>query len=260
MQTTTDFFTWFFSGLNGLGGWCLFFLLALAAIIFVLYDTSRRRLAATGWKMGVILITLLLLPVIIFRFSGIDTQASLLQFKELFFYLGLLGGILPPVLAVGYFVTFRGLVGCPQGHIYEASLGQCPECARAARPIVQQVQMAPVPQSIPVLSPKPIQMPAQPVKPKVAAWLVARDGHSYQLSQGETTIGRHSTNDIQLAGDETLSRQHAKILEQNGHFRLYDLGAANGTFVNGQRLREPRILDHGDEIRFGDSTTLNFKC
>jgi hypothetical protein len=260
MQTTTDFFNWFYAGLNGLGGWFLFLLLAAAAIIFVLYDVSRRRLVATGWKMGVVLLAVLLLPAIIYRFASTDTKQSLDQFREVIFYLGLLGGILPPVLAAGYYVTFRGIITCEKGHQYDASLGECPECSRNAVPAplayIPQVQYQPRPPSVAPI-PQPSDSGQLPPKPTVSAWLVG-SGHNYQLCRGETTIGRHSRNDIQISGDDTIGRDHAKITESNGHFRLIDLGSQNGTFVNGRRLREPLLLDTGDEIRFGTNTTLHF--
>jgi hypothetical protein len=262
MQTTTDFFNWFFSGLNGLGGWFLFLLLAVTAIIFVLYDVSRRRLAATGWKMGIVLLAFLLLPAIIYRFSGVDTQRSLDQFKEVIFYLGLLGGILPPVLAAGYYVTFRGMATCERGHQYDTSLGGCPECMRIDEEIRLRKQpvvpIGPVGGSAPVNRIPPTAIgPTQPPRRTAPAWLVG-SGHNFQLCQGETSIGRHSKNDIQISGDDTVGREHAKITESNGHFRLIDLGSQNGTFVNGRRLREPQLLDNGDEIRFGTGTILRF--
>jgi hypothetical protein len=265
MNTTTDFFNWFYSGLSGLGGWFIFFLLAAIAIIVILYDSSRRHLPATGWKMGVILVSCLLIPAIIYRFSSLDTRLSIAQFAEGIFYLGLLGGVIPPVLAAGYFVTFRGQVVCPRGHVYDGeSLKACPECARidaANRPVVVQAfqqNFPPAqPAQVPVQQqPQPPQY-VKPAKPKSNAWLVG-SGHNYQLCRGETTLGRTSANDIQLTGDETVSRQHAKITEANGHYRLYDLGSANGTFVNGHRVREPMMLEHGDDVRLGDSLTLKF--
>jgi hypothetical protein len=259
MTTTDEFFNWFFTGLNGLGGWFLFLILALAAVVWLLYDTQKRHLSAFGWKMGVILLTCLIVPAMIWRFASADTQLSLAQFMEAIFYLGLLGGVLPPVLAGGYFVTFRGMMGCPQGHVFEAVLGKCPECAALERPISMPM---PVPEPQPVWMPspapnQPVEPPA-PVKPKTQAWLVSSDGRSYQLNCGETTIGRQSSNDIYLSGDNSVHRQHAKIIEQNGHFRLLDLGGSNNTRLNKRVLRQPALLEPDDEIQFGDNTTVRF--
>jgi len=192
------------------------------------------------------------------RFTVDDPSDTLAPFAEPIFYLGLLGGVLPPVIAAGYFVTFQGLVGCPHGHIYEIALGECPECARLATPPPAPPMPAYTPPVVQPMGSVPSGTPPQPPKPKAQAWLIASDGHSYQLNQGETTIGRSPTNDIQLSGDTTVSRQHVKILEQNNHFRLIDLGGKNHTRVNGHIVRQPVLLEHNDEIQLGDNTHLRF--
>jgi hypothetical protein len=256
MTATDTFFDWFYNGMGGLGGWFLFMIIALAAVIFVIYDSSSRRLPSIGWRLGVILTTALLIPAIVYRFSGIETQASIENFKEGIFYLGLLGGVIPPVLAIGYFVTFRGLVGCVQGHVHDRSLDRCPECARLQpQPVIPSY---PPPQPPP---PRPARPPAGPppaTKPKAHAWLVAEDGHSYQLFLGETTLGRSSQSDIRITDDKMLGRQHAKIMEDNNHFRILDLGSKNGTRVNGRLVREPVMLEPDDQIQLGDNTRLRF--
>jgi pSer/pThr/pTyr-binding forkhead associated (FHA) protein len=47
-------------------------------------------------------------------------------------------------------------------------------------------------------------------------------------------------------------------MEQNGRFRLLDLGAKNFTRVNSHIVREPILLEPDDEIQFGDQTILRF--
>lgn len=261
MTATNAFFIWFFTGLDGLGGWFIFFLMGFIAFIVVWYDSQRRRLPAIGWRMGVLLTAALILPAMFYRFANPTTQESLQQFTEVIFYLGLLGGVLPPVLAIGYFVTFQGLVGCPQGHVYEAKLGECPICARQRMAALQAVVPAqtappPPPASYPQQTAAPVA-PPPPSKPKAAAWLVGNEGRTYQLYIHETTIGRSSRNDIVLS-DSTVSKQHAKIVERNGHFWLYDLGSTNGTRLNGHLLRQPTMLEPDDTIQFGDRVVLRF--
>jgi hypothetical protein len=277
MTTTNDFFLWFLYGLGpdkntpGIGGWLIFLLLAFVAVIWLLYDSGSRRLPAIGWRMGVIFTTLLLLPVIIYRFTTdyhifVDPTfidpSPLAPYREPVFYLGVLGGLLPVILAIGYFVTYQGLTGCPRGlHApYETVLGQCPECARLDNPVPpvsvrmsNQGSFAPGPRAADVgMAPLP------PSKRKVQAWLATSSGKNYQLCEHETTIGRHSSNDIYLMGDTTVSRQHAKIVEQNGRFKLFDLGSKSQTRVNGRIVREPVLLEANDEIKFGDNTVVRF--
>jgi len=68
-----------------------------------------------------------------------------------------------------------------------------------------------------------------------------------------TIIGRASECDISLAAAH-LSRRHAQIQIIEGGLLVKDLGSANGTFINGQRVNEGRAKK-GDEIRFD---TLSF--
>jgi hypothetical protein len=260
MTATNQFFFWFLYGLGGLGGWFLFFLVALIAIVWMIYDVQQRRLKATGWMMAAILSGLLIVPAILYRFTINpalpDPANPLVSYVEAIFYLGLIAGIAPLVIAVGYYVTFQGLVGCPQGHVYDAGLRQCPECARLAPPPVVNI---PAPVAMPVAAGPsyPAAAPA-PIKPKTQAWLVNNAGKSFQLNAGETTVGRSPQNDIQISGDTTVGRQHAKIVEQNGHFKLIDLGTKNYTHLNGQILRQPTMLEPDDEICFGDNSVLRF--
>lgn len=68
-----------------------------------------------------------------------------------------------------------------------------------------------------------------------------------------TIIGRASECDISLAAAH-LSRRHAQIQVVEGGLLVKDLGSANGTFINGQRVTDGRAKK-GDEIRFD---TLSF--
>lgn len=71
----------------------------------------------------------------------------------------------------------------------------------------------------------------------------------FVLVEGATaTIGRSSTNDIQIA-ERHVSRQHAVIAFRDGVFMASDLSSANGTFVNDRQINEPVPLVHGDQIR-----------
>jgi len=257
MSATNAFFIWFFTGLKGLGGWLIFLFLAFAAVIWIFYDSSKRNLPVLGWRLGASLLALLLLPVIIYRFSSVETRLSLDPFIEAIFYLGLLGGILPAVLAIGYYVTYKGLLGCKNGHVYEAVLGQCPECAAVNQPFIPQPPVGGIgPRYQP--GPGPEFQEPRHVKPKATAWLVDQSGRSYQLCQGETTIGRHPSNDVQFSGISSVSRMHAKIQEKNGRFYHTDLASASGTKVNGKFIHQMTLLEPNDEVRFSDQVVVTF--
>jgi pSer/pThr/pTyr-binding forkhead associated (FHA) protein len=72
----------------------------------------------------------------------------------------------------------------------------------------------------------------------------------------ELVIGRRAEGEGRLSDDVELSRRHARVIRgADGRLTIEDLGSANGTFVNGQRVDEPRVLRLGDSIKVG-STTL----
>ena len=62
-------------------------------------------------------------------------------------------------------------------------------------------------------------------------------------------VGRESRN-LPLT-DNTVSRRHAELKPEDGEWQLFDLGSANGTYINGQRVYNPYKLKVGDQIRVG---------
>ncbi len=96
------------------------------------------------------------------------------------------------------------------------------------------------------------------------AWLVVNEeGQSPRIIEMATSlvrIGRRASNDLVLA-DYGASREHSRIEQDGDAWRLIDLGAANGTFLNGQRLEanSPEQLQAGDEIRIGRATIHFFE-
>lgn len=51
--------------------------------------------------------------------------------------------------------------------------------------------------------------------------------------------------------DGSVSRRHARLTWDGTNATLADLGSKNGTFVRGQRVTGPVVLEDGDEIRLG---------
>ena len=74
-------------------------------------------------------------------------------------------------------------------------------------------------------------------------------GRTFELRPQEALVGRQS-EDLPLT-DATVSRSHARLTPQNGVWTIEDMGAANGTSVNGVKLRRPKQLHQGDQIRVG---------
>src|SRR5215212_3844752 len=72
------------------------------------------------------------------------------------------------------------------------------------------------------------------------------------------SLGRRSDNDLVLESDHA-SRHHARVEQADDGFRVIDLGSANGTYLNGERIQdEARPLRHGDSIVVGADTVRFF--
>ena len=91
------------------------------------------------------------------------------------------------------------------------------------------------------------------------AWLVVNADSpapsEYRLA-ASNSLGRADDSHVVIAR-AGVSRKHAMIVAGAGGFLLQDLGSQNGTYVNGQRIKE-HPLKNGDQIVIGD-TKLIFK-
>ena len=74
----------------------------------------------------------------------------------------------------------------------------------------------------------------------------------YVLKPGKSTIGRKSDNDFPIP-DESASRVHAELQydPKANTVILRDLDSTNGTFVNRERITQPRPIHPDDQIRIG---------
>lgn len=87
-----------------------------------------------------------------------------------------------------------------------------------------------------------------------AELILRREGQPdeiFQLQATETLIGRAPTNDLRFR-DESMSREHAVILWEEGCYTIEDLQSTNGIRVNGHKLRSAKLQD-GDEICIGQT-------
>jgi pSer/pThr/pTyr-binding forkhead associated (FHA) protein len=70
-------------------------------------------------------------------------------------------------------------------------------------------------------------------------------------TEKQIVIGRSSELDMVLVED-MVSRKHAKITVQPGRITIEDLGSTNGTFVNGEKVKQAQLKE-GDRILIGTS-------
>ncbi len=78
---------------------------------------------------------------------------------------------------------------------------------------------------------------------------------TFKLEKEIVTVGKLRGNDLQL-DDKTISRTHCKFVKHDGGIKLVDCQSTNGTYVNGDRIRE-KVLLEGDSIAIG-RTILKF--
>jgi len=76
-------------------------------------------------------------------------------------------------------------------------------------------------------------------------------GREHRLAGETILIGRAVENDIVIAS-KRVSRQHARLRREGRAVLLEDMGSANGTFLNDERLAGPVILRDGDRVGVGD--------
>lgn len=75
------------------------------------------------------------------------------------------------------------------------------------------------------------------------------DGVTQPFNDDRITMGRRTDNHLVLDGDN-ISRQHISVERREGQYFICDLGSANGTYLNDQRIDSAPLKD-GDRVRIG---------
>ncbi|HMS49703.1 FHA domain-containing protein [Candidatus Neomicrothrix sp.] len=92
----------------------------------------------------------------------------------------------------------------------------------------------------------------------VCGWLVImrgrRKGHDFRIEKDSGVLGRAGKSDYVIE-DDTVSSEHARIKLEDGVYVVYDLGSANGTYVNGERVHRAELTD-GDVFKVGETLVL----
>eukprot|EP00164_Ancoracysta_twista_P001120 GFYU01001468.1.p1 GENE.GFYU01001468.1~~GFYU01001468.1.p1 ORF type:complete len:1151 (+),score=495.77 GFYU01001468.1:265-3717(+) len=80
----------------------------------------------------------------------------------------------------------------------------------------------------------------------------------YLLKQGVTKIGRKDADeppDIQLQG-LNVAKKHGEVSNDNNKCQIFHKGGI--TYVNGQQLTQPKVLQHNDRIIFGNNHVFRY--
>ena len=87
--------------------------------------------------------------------------------------------------------------------------------------------------------------------PRVVIERGPRSGTTFPFHKS-VLIGRKAGPETQLALEHgSVSRRHATIVKVEADFMIVDLGSANGTLVNGERISKPTRLKPDDRIAVG---------
>jgi len=83
-------------------------------------------------------------------------------------------------------------------------------------------------------------------------------GDKLPVDRNGITVGSDEVADIRIEFDDTVSGMHAQVIERNRKFYVADLDSESGTWVNGERIVERRLLG-GETIQIGREATFTFK-
>ena len=129
---------------------------------------------------------------------------------------------------------------------------------RDVRPSQESFIMRPAapPAAVPVAPPAaeaPAQHPLGPPRLVVERSPVLQAGSELELDSTSFTVGRSFENDVAIDGDEFASARHLRVEPRRDGVWVHDLGSTNGTYVNGERIEEPRRLERGDVVAVGET-------
>jgi pSer/pThr/pTyr-binding forkhead associated (FHA) protein len=79
--------------------------------------------------------------------------------------------------------------------------------------------------------------------------ILQAEGRRLVIAPGGAVVGRSRECDVVL-GEETVSRFHAELRHDADAWMIRDLDSTNGTWLNGARVDEARVLG-GDELWLG---------
>jgi predicted Zn finger-like uncharacterized protein len=100
------------------------------------------------------------------------------------------------------------------------------------------------------------QLPPLPRDQRFSLAVIAgsQAGSVFPITKSRVYLGRGSAADVQVK-DSEVSRKHAMLEVRGAKVVLVDLGATNGTWVDGERASEAEIPNQG-EFTLGSTTLM----
>src|SRR5438093_2757780 len=83
----------------------------------------------------------------------------------------------------------------------------------------------------------------------------AKKKREIRLKSEDTIVGRRAGCDLRVPS-ASVSRRHCRLSFQDDLLMVEDLQSANGTFVNGKRIRDTHRVCPGDRLEVGPVTFL----
>jgi len=95
------------------------------------------------------------------------------------------------------------------------------------------------------------------IEPTYTTLKLISDEHEQIISPNDI-IGRQAVWSDLLKGYKTISRNHARFSFESNQWYIEDLGSANGSFLNGMKLKieEKQKVNNGDILMFSSKFSM----
>jgi signal transduction histidine kinase len=94
----------------------------------------------------------------------------------------------------------------------------------------------------------------EPAVPRLIVIKGTDEGKQFDVSEDVVAIGRDTNQRVRLH-DTEVSRRHAELHFRNNQYWVRDLGSANGTYLNNQKISDA-LLHPGDQILIGQTVLV----
>ena len=90
---------------------------------------------------------------------------------------------------------------------------------------------------------------------------ICESGQESVWDKEQIVLGREPGCDVAFPDCKSISRRHAIVFQRAGAWFVMDMGSSNGTWLNGQRLRDhvELPLQKGDRIDLAHTRTIQFR-